>query len=550
MQPRPAPVPAVLRIVARVLAALAAASIGCGDDGSGTPDDGGSGEIDGATCDPTACDASCVAGGAVAGVCRATGCECIGGADGDADRDGDADSDAGPDVIEDVVPDRGDDAGAGDATDAEAETGPTDADGDTYPEDVDCDDHDADVFPGSVRECTSACGTGTERCDAGSWVGCTAPTDCTCSTPGATRLVECGRCGQASQRCGSDGVWEMPGTCMYEGECYAGETATEPCGFCGERSRLCSAACAWMPWEECRHPGECDPSHGDPVLTGDGCPLGQFQRRFCSALTCAWETITPCGVDEVPCTPPRRTGGYDEEICIPGGPFLMGTDIPRFVESDNTPVRAVYLAPFYIDKYMVTNARYRSCVAAGACTPPTEDLSAGLQTYFATPESTYANYPVVGVNRAQTLAFCAWDGGRTLPTEAQFEKAAKGPAPRQVPYPWGTDDTNICLYTSLLAVCHGPPFTYPVDAFPLGVSYYGVFQMHGHLFQWTRDWYQADWYSRLPEIDPEQTVPTPETVSRSIPATADQLYSIAHRVPGPPELGGYGDAFRCARPGL
>ncbi|NMC70572.1 MAG: formylglycine-generating enzyme family protein [Myxococcales bacterium] len=493
MQPRPAPVPAVLRIVARVLAALAAASIGCGDDGSGTPDDGGSGEIDGATCDPTACDASCVAGGAVAGVCRATGCECIGGADGDADRDGDADSDAGPDVIEDVVPDRGDDAGAGDATDAEAETGPTDADGDTYPEDVDCDDHDADVFPGSVRECTSACGTGTERCDAGSWVGCTAPTDCTCSTPGATRLVECGRCGQASQRCGSDGIWELPGPCLYEGECLPGTFESELCGRCGSRSRLCTTTCTWMPWTECTGEGECEA--GTVQVTRAGCLDGQIQRRRCDD-TCHWSVEVACSTD---CLLSPRLGGYDEEICIRGGSFTMGSEETQSMYFDRMPVHTVTLSPYLIDKYPVTNGRYRPCVEAGACRAPRNPRA----YYYWVDRATYDPYPVNSITWEDAVAFCAWDGGRLLPTEAQWEKAARRPGEPTSYYVWGTDP-DPCPYVNWYG-CGDDGFA-PVDAYPAGISWCGVMGMGGNIGNYTRDFYDAGYYAVSPTLDPEGPV--------------------------------------------
>ncbi len=507
---------------------LVAAVAGCGDDTTSNPDDGG--ETDVATCDPTDCDEACIAGGATAGVCRTTGCECIGG--GDADADVEDIEDVGPDPADDSAPPE-------DGTDVEADTGPVDADGDTYPEDIDCDDHDADVFPGSVRECTSACGTGTERCDAGSWVGCTAPTDCACPTPGETRLVECGRCGQASQRCGSDGVWEMPGTCMYEGECYAGEVGTEPCGLCGEHSRLCSETCAWLDWEACVDPGgEC--VRGTTEITREGCPAGQIQQRRCSD-TCGWTTDVACTTD---CILTPRTGGHQEEVCVPGGDFIMGEDEGGTWSAAWRPVHTVTLSPYFVDVFKVTNARYRACVTAGACVAP----HAPGATYFLADRTTYDSHPVTDVNYADAVAFCAWDGGRLLPTEAQWEKAARGPAPRTVSQPWG-DSTDFCTYINH-EDCGDPDMTVSVDEHPLNVSFYGVRGMNANGICWARDWYDSAYYSSSPGADPEGPAIGTQRVFRSQNWSFTVLpdhSTLSRRWPAVPGASGRDLGLRCAR---
>jgi formylglycine-generating enzyme required for sulfatase activity len=88
-----------------------------------------------------------------------------------------------------------------------------------------------------------------------------------------------------------------------------------------------------------------------------------------------------------------------------------------------------------------------------------------------------------------------------LPTEAHYEKAAKGPAPRQVPFPWG-DDTDTCRFTSAVD-CPIHDET-AVDAFPEGVSYYGIFQMDGNGFEHVQDFYDERFYTTGPTLDPVQ----------------------------------------------
>jgi len=101
------------------------------------------------------------------------------------------------------------------------------------------------------------------------------------------------------------------------------------------------------------------------------------------------------------------------------GAFAMGGNR----SPDQQPIHQVYLDTYYMDKYEVTNALYRACVDSGDCTPPQRAIS-----------STYDNFPVTDVDWNQAQAYCEWRGG-SLPTEAQWEKAARGTNGRV--YPWG-----------------------------------------------------------------------------------------------------------------
>ncbi len=131
---------------------------------------------------------------------------------------------------------------------------------------------------------------------------------------------------------------------------------------------------------------------------------------------------------------------------------------------------------FYIDKFEVNNEMYDACVYAVECRKPQQGGSATRNTYFANP--VYANFPVLYVDWKMANAYCKWRGGR-LPTEAEWEKAARGADERL--YPWGNEEVD-CSYANH-AGCVGD--TTPVDQHEKGVSVYGVFGMSGNVWEWT-----------------------------------------------------------------
>lgn len=192
-----------------------------------------------------------------------------------------------------------------------------------------------------------------------------------------------------------------------------------------------------------------------------------------------------------------------EMILIPAGNFRMGCSPNDSIcsiweenETDEKPLHIVYLDSYYIDKYEVTNARYATCVAAGGCTRPQYVKSATRPSYYGNP--IYDNYPVINVDWDQAKTFCEWDGKR-LPTEAQWEKAARGSIDPPIIYPWG-DQAPICslanhIYwdgSSHYTDCIGD--TSAVGSYPLGASPYGVMDMAGNVMEWVNDWYQYDYY--------------------------------------------------------
>ena len=204
-------------------------------------------------------------------------------------------------------------------------------------------------------------------------------------------------------------------------------------------------------------------------------------------------TITPTAT-------PTPVPGSDPtaEILIPAGTFQMGCDRSNRAESCNTselPLHTVYLDAYYIDKYEVTNARYKACVDSGECTAPRSSSSWTRNPYYGTV--TYANYPVISVSWNQANTFCAWEGKR-LPTEAEWEKAARGSNDTRK-YPWGNSvaDSTLLNYNSNI---HD---TTAVGSYPAGASPYGVMDMAGNVWEWVNDWYQADYYYNSPDSNPQ-----------------------------------------------
>jgi len=170
-------------------------------------------------------------------------------------------------------------------------------------------------------------------------------------------------------------------------------------------------------------------------------------------------------------------------VAVPGGSFIMGHG-----GSDN-PVHTVTLSDFWIYQAKVTNQQYALCVSAGLCKTP--DLIDNLG-YMNVAR---ANDPVTGVNWSQASAYCSFVHG-ALPTEAQWEKTARGPDGNI--YPWG-EHAPTCDYLNFNN-CVGK--TTNVTNYQQGQSYYHALDMEGNAFEWVSDWYNALYYKNSPAQDP------------------------------------------------
>jgi formylglycine-generating enzyme required for sulfatase activity len=183
-------------------------------------------------------------------------------------------------------------------------------------------------------------------------------------------------------------------------------------------------------------------------------------------------------------------------VRVPDGSFTMGSNSG---EADERPAHTVYLDGFYMDQYEVTNGQYAKCVDQGVCEPPRWTQSYNRPSYFG--DTDYDDYPVIGVNWEQATTYCAWRGAR-LPTEAEWEKAARGTDERT--YPWGElIDCGVANFggPKNQGGCVGDTtFNYN---YPTGVSPYGIYDLGGNLSEWTNDWYDISYYAKSPAENPQ-----------------------------------------------
>jgi formylglycine-generating enzyme required for sulfatase activity len=190
---------------------------------------------------------------------------------------------------------------------------------------------------------------------------------------------------------------------------------------------------------------------------------------------------------------------YDPtSVPVTAGRLWMGSPANQGA-NDEHPEHQVEVSSFRIDRYEVTNERYSACVKAGVCRAPQLASSARRQLYFGAPE--FSHYPVVFVNWTDANRFCQWDGGR-LPTEAEWEMAARGPAPSKRTFPWG-DEAPDCTKANMGGPngCVGD--TDLVGRRQWGASPWGVLDMAGNVWEWTADWYDSAYYQRSPKRDPQ-----------------------------------------------
>ena len=176
-------------------------------------------------------------------------------------------------------------------------------------------------------------------------------------------------------------------------------------------------------------------------------------------------------------------------VVIPAGEFWMGTEDGL---QDARPLHRVHLSSYWFDKYEVTNTQYRQCVEGGGCTPPKDRLM------FEDPQR--AQHPVTNITWSQARSFCQWQGKR-LPTEAEWEKAARGTDGRR--YPWGNNEEVLKRHMRegvLTADANGAG---PVGRQRATASPYGVFDLIGSLSEWVKDWYAEDFYQTSPVRDPQ-----------------------------------------------
>ncbi|MBA3752918.1 MAG: SUMF1/EgtB/PvdO family nonheme iron enzyme [Nitrospira sp.] len=222
------------------------------------------------------------------------------------------------------------------------------------------------------------------------------------------------------------------------------------------------------------------------------------------------------------------TSGLDGMVLVPAGEFTMGTAADSGSLGDEHPLRLVYVSAFWIDRYEVTNVAYQQFVQATGYQAPANAAAASTLWEHNAPLPGIEQHPVVNVSWLDAVAFCRWAGKR-LPTEAEWEKGARGTDGRT--YPWGkewdfekgnsasywakrtiqfTDSTEweafwvkgLGAAISKERGLKGEILTLPVGSFPAGASPYGALDMAGNAAEWVQDWYNPNYYRTAPASDP------------------------------------------------
>ena len=236
-------------------------------------------------------------------------------------------------------------------------------------------------------------------------------------------------------------------------------------------------------------------------------------------------------------TSPALSKDPDNMVLVPRGEFTMGSQDHQDEKPHN-----VVLDAYYIDKYEVSNQDYKGFMKATEHPAP---------AYWDDPRLSKPEQPVVGVNWYDANAFCEWKGKR-LPTEAEWERAAKGPH-GNAHYPWGhTLDETKANYGQKVGK------TTAVDSYPAGVSGYGAYNMAGNVFEWVSDWYDPSYFNVSPALNPQGPAtglnfanqgPVKVLKGGSWLAPASSLHT-SHRFWNQPENNSYGVGlgFRCAQP--
>lgn len=185
-------------------------------------------------------------------------------------------------------------------------------------------------------------------------------------------------------------------------------------------------------------------------------------------------------------------------VFVPAGDFIMGSDPdkdPMADPLDEFPQHKVYLDAFFIDKYEVSNADYTKFV---------EGTGHRKSIFWDNPKFNHPDQPVVGVTWGDANAYAEWVGKR-LPTEAEWEKAARGTDGRL--WPWGNEfDPIKCNFDDegkFDGHLDGFAMASPVDSFHQGASPYGALNMAGNVAEWVSDWFDQDYYTVSPRENPK-----------------------------------------------
>ena len=287
-----------------------------------------------------------------------------------------------------------------------------------------------------------------------------------------------------------------------------------------------------------------------------------------------------------------RSGSTEGMVRLDGGRFLMGTDSEEGFPADGEgPVREVFVDPFYIDIYPVTNERFAEFVKATGYRTESERLGWSFVFQGHIPKERYeelvedtvpnarwwckvkgadwlhpegpdssienrAHYPVVHVSWNDCQAFCEWAGKR-LPTEAEWEYAARGGLEQKI-YPWGDELTpqgrHLCniwqgVFPDLDLAEDGYSAPCPVDAFP--PNGYGLYSVAGNTWEWCSDWFHPTYHVTATRVNPVGPPVGNAKVIRGGSYLCHRSYCnryrVAARTSNTPDSATTNMGFRCVR---
>ena len=355
--------------------------------------------------------------------------------------------------------------------------------------------------------------------------------------------LECGAdpvCGQSCGTC-DDGYSCQDGDCVKDScvsdctglECGADPVCGQSCGTCDDGYTCQSGECV---------EDACVPACGTAVCGMD--PVCGTQN--CGTCGEGYSCDDGECVEDTGWEPDDYTVSCSNGMClIPAGSFWMGCNsaVDNDCDSDESPYHEVTLSGYYIDKTEVTVDDYADCVTAGACTAPSTASS-----YCNWEVSGKGNHPVNCVNWSQAGEYCTWAGKR-LPTEAEWEKAARGTDGRK--YPWGNEDAT-CEYAVMddgTGNGCGTDSTWEVcGKSPAGDSPYGLCDMSGNVWEWVSDWYDSGYYTNSQASNPTGPVSGPTRVRRGGGVdSAHYLRASFRHYYNPSDYNDY-LGFRCVRP--
>ena len=366
--------------------------------------------------------------------------------------------------------------------------------------DEECDDGaNGDNCDGCLDNCTvhqNICGDGyqcgTETCDDGN----TVVEHCTydlsfCAVCG----VNCTMVSGVVSYCGDGAKDEANAE-----ECDDGNKVTESCAYGDTGCTVCS--------NQCKNVAGATSYCGDGILDAAHEPCESTQVMSCASANSAWYGPRYCkydcsGWDDSTCATIRPQPG--DMAFIKGGTFMMGDATDGYINND--PEHLVELTDYMMDYYEVTAQEYQQCIDAGVCknSPQTMYTTYSASSYCNLGSSLIGAHPMNCVTWRGGDAYCKWKGKR-LPTEAEWEYAARGP--QGYKYPWGNTPSPSCQYAVMYDSNSGgngcgQHTTWPVGSKPSGTSPFGLFDMQGNVSELVSDWYSTTYFSVSAMTNPQ-----------------------------------------------